>query len=161
MAETLGAQVVVLDGARVLLVRRRDLPVWVPGGAVEPGETSASAAVREAREEAGLEVRIVATVGEYLRLHTRRGIPDRTRVFVGEVIGGTLARTGSETSDARFVPVAGLPRTLVPWDRGRIADAVAGARDRSVEQRSGIAERTVVLIARLGERLAGRAWGPR
>jgi 8-oxo-dGTP pyrophosphatase MutT (NUDIX family) len=45
------------DGGRVLLIRARDLrnrPVWtLPKGTLNPGETSADAAVREVREETG------------------------------------------------------------------------------------------------------------
>lgn len=71
-----------------------ELPTWaVPGGGIEPGETPEQAAVREAREETGLEV-------ELLRPHlTVRGVyDDGYRVFSyhiyyyeAAVIGGTLA----------------------------------------------------------------------
>ena len=58
------ASVVCRQGDRVLTVRAVD-PVttraylFLPGGAVDPGETAAAAAVREAREESGYAVRIV------------------------------------------------------------------------------------------------------
>ena len=55
------AGVVVVDGDRVALIKRvREGRTYytVPGGGVEPGETIAEAAVREAREELGLEVEL-------------------------------------------------------------------------------------------------------
>lgn len=53
------AAVVIVDGDRVLLMHRRkkgeDYYV-VPGGGIEAGETPEEAAVREAKEETGLDV---------------------------------------------------------------------------------------------------------
>lgn len=60
----LAASAVVVDAdGRVLLVKRGEEPEkgrWsVPGGRVDPGETLAQAAVREAFEETGLQVQII------------------------------------------------------------------------------------------------------
>ena len=57
---------VVLDGNRVLLIRRGQEPLkgeWsLPGGAVELGETLEQAVCREVLEETGLRVEVVSTV---------------------------------------------------------------------------------------------------
>jgi 8-oxo-dGTP diphosphatase len=70
----IAAAVVVADG-RVLLIRRRveegALSWQFPAGKVEPGESSAEAAVREALEETGLVARAVASLGE--RVHPATG----------------------------------------------------------------------------------------
>ena len=52
---------------RVLVIERRNPPHgWaLPGGFVDEGETVEGAAVREAREETGLEVRLEALLGVY------------------------------------------------------------------------------------------------
>jgi 8-oxo-dGTP pyrophosphatase MutT (NUDIX family) len=51
------------DDGRVLLIRTRDLrnqPVWtLPKGALNPGETSADAALREVQEETGYQCELV------------------------------------------------------------------------------------------------------
>jgi ADP-ribose pyrophosphatase YjhB (NUDIX family) len=55
------AQVVLLDGDRILLARHvcPEREYWIlPGGAVETGETPEEAAVREVFEETGLLIRI-------------------------------------------------------------------------------------------------------
>jgi 8-oxo-dGTP pyrophosphatase MutT (NUDIX family) len=58
----------------VLTVRRPDLPhhpgqVSLPGGAREPGEGRAEAALREAHEEVGVDPAAVRVLGELTRLH--------------------------------------------------------------------------------------------
>lgn len=99
------------DEGRLLLVRRGRPPsagLWsVPGGRVEVGETPAQAAVREVREETGLDVNIgelLATVeiGDYL-VHD----------FAADVVGGRL-RAGDDAIDVRwcsFDEAALLPLT--------------------------------------------------
>ena len=47
------------EAGRVLLARHSEVGAWVlPGGAIEPGETRADAAVREIWEEAGVVARL-------------------------------------------------------------------------------------------------------
>jgi 8-oxo-dGTP pyrophosphatase MutT (NUDIX family) len=68
--EAAGAIVFARAGElRVVVIRRGRPPrkgAWtIPGGRVEPGETSAEAARREAREETGLEVRVLCETELY------------------------------------------------------------------------------------------------
>jgi len=65
------ASAVVADAeGRILLGRRRDNQLWtIPGGAMDPGETITQAAVREVKEETGIEVEVVSLVGIYSDPH--------------------------------------------------------------------------------------------
>ena len=54
------------QGTEVLLVKRRDIPVWVlPGGGLESEETPEAGVIREVEEETGFQVAIVRKVAEY------------------------------------------------------------------------------------------------
>jgi ADP-ribose pyrophosphatase YjhB (NUDIX family) len=122
------AGAVVHDGAgRLLLVRRGREPgrgLWsLPGGRCEPGESAAAAAVREVREETGLEVVAGAVVGR-----VERPAPGG-RVYVIDdvactVVGGELA-AGDDADDARWVDAAEL--ALLPLTEG-LLDALTGWR---------------------------------
>ena len=58
----------------VLLVRaKKDPSVWIfPKGHIEPGETAADAALRETREEAGVDGELVKPIGEPLEFNNGR-----------------------------------------------------------------------------------------
>jgi mutator protein MutT len=102
------------DNGRLLLVRRGRPPAeghWsVPGGRIEPGETAAAAAVREVREETGLDV----AVGRVLITAVIADGAYRVRDFAATVIGGEL-RAGDDAAEVRWVEVAELSTmTLSP-----------------------------------------------
>ncbi|MDX9888839.1 MAG: NUDIX hydrolase [Anaerovoracaceae bacterium] len=88
-----GARVVVVNHKNeVLMVRHRqdDKNIWlVPGGKVEDQENSLEAAIREVKEETGLDVDIIQLIW-----HVEEVSPDRGQRFVnfflGKLIGGEL-----------------------------------------------------------------------
>ena len=58
--------VVTDEDGRLLLAKRTDNDLWtIPGGTMEPGETIAETAVREVKEETGIDVEVVSLVGIY------------------------------------------------------------------------------------------------
>ena len=110
-APIVGVGAVVIDAARVLLVRRAHEPLkgrWsLPGGALELGETLEQGVIREVLEESGLEVHPTAMVEVFDRI-TRDEASGRIRYhyvlvdFLCELIRGTIC-CASDAEDARWV----------------------------------------------------------
>ena len=58
--------VVTDDKDRVLLVKRRDNDLWtLPGGGMDLGESIVETAVREVKEDTGLDVEVTGLIGVY------------------------------------------------------------------------------------------------
>jgi 8-oxo-dGTP pyrophosphatase MutT (NUDIX family) len=62
-----GVGVTILDDrGRILLEKRSDNGTWgLPGGGIEPGESVYETALREVKEETGLDIEITGLVGVY------------------------------------------------------------------------------------------------
>jgi 8-oxo-dGTP diphosphatase len=124
MDSRVGAYVIVIEENRVLLVRWVEGPVpeWtIPGGGMEFGETAEACAVREAREETGLDVvidRLLGVHDRYIPLEQRLSAGDRPlhlhRVFYqGHVTGGELMPTSDFGNDrAAWISLADIPEMV-------------------------------------------------
>ena len=123
---TFGVNVAIVAGDTVLLTLREDFEVWcLPGGHVEDGESLAAAAVREVREETGLEVELDRLVGLYSRPHWHGG-PTHVATFAGEQRGGSLVLPPDEVLDAAWFVADELPGELLLGQRMRILHALGG-----------------------------------
>ncbi|EUA44305.1 NUDIX domain protein [Mycobacterium xenopi 3993] len=90
--------IVTDEQGRILLVKRRDNTLWaLPGGGHDIGETIAGTAVREVKEETGLDVEVTALVGVYTNPHHVVAFTDGevrqqfSLCFTTTLIGGELA----------------------------------------------------------------------
>lgn len=105
------AAVLVEQDGEVLLVRRAfgiARGRWsLPAGFVEYDEQPAVTAVRECREETGLEVELTGLL-DILPGGGQPGEASFTVVYLGRVVGGTL-RAGDDAAEARFFSPQALP----------------------------------------------------
>ena len=119
---TIGAFTVIFDKHnRVLLCHRCDLNMWnLPGGGVESGELPTEAAVRETREETGLDIEIERLVGVYGKPYQ----DDLVFVFTAKIVGGQLTLT-DEADECRYFALRDFPANTIPKYVERIQDAAA------------------------------------
>jgi ADP-ribose pyrophosphatase YjhB (NUDIX family) len=118
---------------RVVLVRHADKGAWTtPGGAVEPQERPADAALREMWEETGLEVELDGVIGVYggPEFTTSYSNGDRVSftmiVFEATETGGSLRPDGQETLEVRRFSASEIPELeLQPWAPRVILEAFA------------------------------------
>jgi ADP-ribose pyrophosphatase YjhB (NUDIX family) len=107
-----GANAAIFDSeGRILLVLRSDDQRWcLPCGWAEPNEAPAEAAVREVREETGIEARVLQLVDVYTRKPSAESGP-HTIVSLGylcEAIGGTI-QVSHESLEVRYWPIEDVP----------------------------------------------------
>jgi ADP-ribose pyrophosphatase YjhB (NUDIX family) len=115
--------IIRVDDAQLVLVRRAIEPgygKWVfPGGYVDRGEPLTVAAIREAREECGLEVRLDGLVNIY-------SYPQRAPVIVvyaATAIGGALCCDDEGLETALFT------HEQIPWEELAFRSTHEGLRD--------------------------------
>ena len=117
----LAASVAVFRDGRVLVAARGRPPLdavySLPGGLVEPGETLGEAALRELREEVGVEAALIGFVApvEYIE-RDAAGRARRHFVICAHAARWTAGepQTGTEALDVRWIDedeAAGLPTT--------------------------------------------------
>ena len=97
----LGAYGIIFDEqGGVLLCHRRDMDAWnLPGGGIEPGELPTEAAVREVKEETGLDVAIERLIGVYGKTDK---LTDLIFFFLCRVTGGQIELTDESDDNGDF-----------------------------------------------------------
>lgn len=115
------ADVIIYDPTRgIVLVERRNPPLGyaLPGGFMDVGESIEHTAVREAREETGLDVELMSLLGVYSapgrdpRRHTI------TTVFLARASNSSALNAGDDAAGAAWFPLDALPELV--FDHGLI-----------------------------------------
>ena len=124
--QQIGVGIAIIQSEKILLTKRRDFPVWcIPGGHLAPKESVPNAAIREAKEETGLDVKITDFVGLY-------SMPNKWQdgsceiILRGKPVGGKLFTSTDETTDAAYFSRDELPDNLIGWQYHQIDDVLSG-----------------------------------
>ena len=118
----LAVGVLIEQEGQVLMGRRapgaRSAGKWsFPAGFVDRGERVEDAAIREVREETGLEIRLDGLLG----LYSTTGETVVLAVYVGTPIGGILG-AADDLSELAFFPLDAPPEPAFPHDTQILAD---------------------------------------
>ncbi len=115
---------VVIDGDKILLVKRKYEPFkgkWaLPGGRVECGERVEDAALRELKEETGIDAELVTLLSVY-------SDPDRdprghyvTVAFIAFPKGEKTPKPSTDAEDARWFKLIEIPWNDLAFDHSKI-----------------------------------------
>jgi len=111
--------VVVKDGMCAVIVPTRRTAgghrvLSLPKGHPEGSETGPDAALREIREEAGIEARLVEKLGDVRYFYQRDGrrIAKVVSFYLFEFLGGDLGDHDFEVEEARWMPLEDAEREL-------------------------------------------------
>lgn len=113
--------VICLRDDEVLLIRRGRPPrqgEWsLPGGRIEPGERAVDAALRELREETGVEAEVLGLVDVIDGVFPEAGCHYVLIDYAARWVSGEPV-AGDDAMEARFVPLR-LVDDLVDWSETR------------------------------------------
>ncbi len=108
------ASVLILRKDHVLLAKRKVEPFQgqydVVGGFLEYGEHPLHGAIREAREETGLNVKILDLLGVYMDTYGPGGKSLLNFYYVGSVVNGRM-RANDDVAALEWFPLENVPRT--------------------------------------------------
>lgn len=119
------------EQGRLLLQKRSDCEKWgFLGGMVEFGESVEETAVREIKEESGLEVEITSLYGVYSKYFAEYTNGDKAQpivhLFKAKIIGGKLIDQNDETLALKYFDLEDIPPLFCKQHQDALDDIIAG-----------------------------------
>lgn len=124
------------DDGELLLIHKIDNDYWaLPGGGHDPGESITETAVREVKEETGIDVKVESLVGTYTDpRHVMKYDDGEVRqqfslCFKARMVGGVARKDDVETKAVEWIKPVDVPNLRIhPSMRLRIEHALDEAR---------------------------------
>ncbi|WP_461866421.1 NUDIX domain-containing protein [Thermococcus sp.] len=120
----LTVDIVILYKGGIILIKRKHEPFknhWaLPGGFVEYGETVEHAAVREAKEETGLDIKLLKLVGVYSDPNRDPRGHTVTTAFLAE--GNGELKAGDDAKEVHVIPVDKILSLPLAFDHRKILE---------------------------------------
>lgn len=117
---SVAADSLVCSGGMVLLIRRKKDPYGgyyaLPGGILDEDETLEECAVRELREETGLNGRVAGLLSVFSDPRRDPRVRMVSAIFVVDVVSGSIM-AGDDAADAKYVAIDDLPPLAYDHDR--------------------------------------------
>jgi 8-oxo-dGTP diphosphatase len=111
---------ITLVDNKVLMIKRKNDPFagtyTLPGGYVDFGETTRDAIVREVKEETGLDVKVIATLGMYDDPKRDPRAHNVSMVYICAFLGGTEKPNPDESEEVKWVPIDDLGKYTIGFD---------------------------------------------
>lgn len=96
---------IVINDDKILVVTHNAGHVGFPKGHVEAGETEEETAIREVKEETGIDIEVDTTHRYLVHYSPRENVEKDVVFFLGKVVGGELKPQYEEVSAAYFLPI--------------------------------------------------------
>ena len=125
MTQEKSCGIVVFDQDKVLLIKHNGGHISFPKGHVEEGETEKETALREVKEETGIEAEIISDKTFMNTYSPKEGYMKDVYYFVGKKVGGELKPQLEEVSICDFFEIEDAKNTLTyDIDRRILRDAI-------------------------------------
>lgn len=96
---------IVINDDKVLLVKHNAGHIGFPKGHVEDGETEEETAIREVKEETGLDVEVDTNYRYMTTYSPKEGVSKDVIFFLGKLIGGEMKPQIKEVNEVLFIPL--------------------------------------------------------
>ena len=111
---------VVVDNNKVLVVKHNVGHVSFPKGHVEEGETERETAIREVKEETGIDIEVDTNYRYTTSYSPMEGVMKEVVFFLGKVLGGELKPQEKEVSKVDFISFTEAENSLTHEDTKEI-----------------------------------------